>query len=176
MEWHLLAPPFYGHEKSHHKKYTRCSEPLAQQAKCDHVIRCGIGVESGGTLSVLLAFLGAWEPGTARKAPRANGHPPPVPDLSALSESWIDSFSQLWSWVTVSENEKCKGSNGSEVWIHHFRRSLLRRRQNLDGSTISLALYEFCPSSQHFVILAKLILSSRFYDAFLSLWCLLHAW
>ena len=39
--------------------HTRCSEPLAQlQAKCDHVIRCGIGVESGAAATLAVGAFG----------------------------------------------------------------------------------------------------------------------
>ena len=73
------------------------------------------------SLSVLLAFLDPRSHGTAWKGPQANGHIPHVPDLSALSKSWIDSLSQLSSLVTGSENEKWKGWNGlneAELRIH----------------------------------------------------------
>ena len=52
LSWNEMLATFFIVLKITKVLHTRCSEPLAEQAKCDHVITCGIGIESGATLAL----------------------------------------------------------------------------------------------------------------------------
>ena len=77
LNWNDVCPLFFMILKVLHSK---CSEPLAQQAKCDRVITCGIGDESGATLAVG-AFGISWSVGARNCLEGSPGKQPPTSSM-----------------------------------------------------------------------------------------------